>query len=93
MLALAERSFIRRGGKMWQSIKDLLASKKAIAGIAGAVMILVRRLGLYIDSELVTQFVSLVIAYIVGQGIADHGKEGAKIEARLWTEQREKIAR
>ena len=78
---------------MWQSLKDLLKSKKAIAGIAGALMILVGRLGLDIDSELVTQFVSLVIAYIVGQGIADHGKEGAKIEARLWTEQREKIAR
>jgi hypothetical protein len=78
---------------MWQSLKDLLASKKAIAGIAGAVMILVGRLGLDIDSELVTQFVSLVVAYIVGQGIADHGKEGAKIEAQLWAEQREKIAR
>jgi hypothetical protein len=78
---------------MWQSLKDLLASKKAIAGIAGAVMILVGRLGLDIDSELVTQFVSIVVAYIVGQGIADYGKEGAKIEAKLWAEQREKIAR
>jgi hypothetical protein len=78
---------------MLQAFKDLLASKKAIAGIAGAVMILVGRLGLDIDSELVTQFVSLVIAYIVGQGIADHGKEGAKIEAQLWADQREKVAR
>ena len=78
---------------MWQSLKYLLKSKKAIAGIAGALMILVGRLGLDIDSELVTQFVSIVVAYIVGQGIADHGKEGAKIEAQLWAEQREKIAR
>ena len=66
---------------MPQIIKDLLSSKKAIAAIVGVLMVLIGRFGLDVDPELVTQVVSLVVAYIVGQGIADNGKAAATITA------------
>ena len=43
---------------MLDTLKGLIASKKAVAMIVGAVM-----------------------AYVIGQGIADHGKEAVKAKA------------
>ena len=61
-------------------IKDLLTSKKAITAIASVFAGLVARIGFEIPAEDLVPILSPAMAYIVGQGIADHGKERAKIE-------------
>lgn len=61
-------------------LKSLLTSKKAAAMVAAVIMQVVgKKLGL--DETQVQGIVYSIIAYIVGQGIADHGKEAAKVQA------------
>lgn len=59
---------------MLTTLKEMLASKKAIAAVAGVILTLGAKYGLNLDPELVNQGVAIVMAYIVGQGIADIGK-------------------
>lgn len=62
---------------MLDAIKGLIASKKALAMIVGVLMGLFgKKLG--IDEDALTKIVGSIMAYIVGQGIADHGKEAVK---------------
>jgi hypothetical protein len=56
-------------------------SKKVTALLVGLVLLGARRLGLDVSEDEVTQAVALIGAYLVGQGIADAGKERAIIEA------------
>jgi uncharacterized membrane protein (DUF441 family) len=60
-------------------IRSLLSSKKFIAAIIGIVIAIAGRYGFSLDPELVRELVYILIAYIVGQGIADHGKASAEI--------------
>lgn len=65
---------------MLDTIKGLIASKKAAAMLAGIIMSAFgKKMGL--DEQAVTSIVATIIAYLVGQGIADHGKEAAKVRA------------
>lgn len=58
--------------------KDLLSSKKFMAMVIGFVAtFLSRRFDL--PEAQVHEIVALVVAFIVGQGISDNGKEAAKI--------------
>lgn len=50
-------------------------------GIVGAISAGVMKLGFNVDSETVGLIVTPIIAAIIGQGVADHGKEAAKVEA------------
>ncbi len=67
---------------MTQAINDMLKSKKAIAMIAGLVVSFAGKYGLQLPIEELTAVLSPVLAYIVGQGVADVGKEKARIEQR-----------
>jgi len=59
-------------------LKALLASKKFTAMIIGIIATFMSdRFGL--PKEQMIQVIGLIISYIIGQGIADHGKEAAKI--------------
>ena len=62
-------------------MKDLLASKKFRAALLALVSMIAVKLGApeTTVSEL-SLLVSPLIAYIVGQGVADIGKEKAKVE-------------
>jgi hypothetical protein len=61
-------------------LKSLVSSKKGAAMVAGVIMAAFgKKLGL--DEAAVTSIVATVVAYLVGQGIADHGKEAAKVQA------------
>ncbi len=68
-------------------LEQLFTSKKFIAMIGGILLALVnwgsKRLGipLSLDPETLNWALTLVAAYIVGQGVADVGKEKAKILA------------
>jgi len=60
--------------------KDLVSSKKAIAAIAGLLTVIANSLGLTgLSEESLMQILGVLGAFMVGQGIADNGKEAAKI--------------
>ena len=65
---------------MWSAVKGILSSRKALAMIVGVVASLVAKIGWDISSEELLTLVSPVIAYILAQGVADHGKEAKKVE-------------
>jgi hypothetical protein len=55
-------------------IKQLLASKKAVAAIAGVLVILAGRIGLNLPDDTALEITGIVIAYLLGQGLADVNK-------------------
>ena len=63
-----------------KAIFQMLTSKKAIAMLAGLMVAGFGHLGLNLDPEALTTILAPVLAYIVGQGVADHGKEKARME-------------
>ena len=64
---------------MLDAIKGLLSSKKALAAIAGVVVTLVGKLGIDLDTDALGILITPIVAFVVGQGIADNGKEAAKV--------------
>lgn len=64
-----------------QMIGEMLTSKKFVAMIVGLIVTLLAKWKINIDPQVIYSLVGLIIAYIVGQGWADSGKEAAKIEA------------
>jgi uncharacterized membrane protein (DUF441 family) len=71
------------------TLRELLDSKKFVAGISSAfVAILIAwaaKKGFAIDKETADEAVKIIVgsasAFVVSQGIADHGKERVKAEA------------
>ncbi len=66
-------------------LKELLSSKKAIITIIGLVLNLIVAAGVIkLDeaarAQVMQGIMAIVGTYVVGQGIADHGKEKAKVE-------------
>ena len=61
---------------MWNAVKGLLASKKALAAIAGVLVALAARVGLDLPESEVALVLAPIIAFVVGQSIADHGAQG-----------------
>lgn len=67
---------------MMNTLKDAFTSKKFLATVIGAVVItLASALGLSEDQA--TKVAAMICAYVLGQSVADVGKEKAKIEAEL----------
>ena len=66
---------------MKDALKGMAGSKKALAMIAGLIASLAGKYGLDIPTEELTVVLSPVLAYILGQGVADAGKEKARIES------------
>ena len=64
---------------MLDTLKGLIASKKAVAMLVGVLMAAFgKKMGL--DEEAVMSVAGTAAVYILGQGIADHGKEAAKVQ-------------
>ena len=59
---------------MLKALLDMVASKKAISAIAGVIVAFALKYGLELDTESVAAVISPIIAYILGQGVADFGK-------------------
>ena len=55
-------------------LKSLFSSKKFVAMISGVIATLVGKIGFDVPTETINQVVALVGTYVVGQGVADHGK-------------------
>ena len=61
---------------MRDAIKTMFTSKKFLAALTGVIVVILGELGLYIPEDALLP----LVAYVIGQGIADHGKERAKVE-------------
>jgi hypothetical protein len=59
---------------MWQAIRSMASSKKAVSAAAGVIVAVALKWGLELDTESVAAVISPIVAYILGQGIADFGK-------------------
>ena len=59
---------------------EIVRSKKFWTMIAGLIVIVSSKLGLNLSEQTILEVIGLLSAYIVGQGIADNGKEAAKIQ-------------
>jgi len=53
---------------------EAATSKKAIATIVGLIAVWLGKKGLALTPEQQQQIVALIMAYVLGQGVADHGK-------------------
>jgi len=62
-------------------IKTLLKSKKFIAALVGLAVVTGAHFGFALDQAAIMTVVSPILIYILGQGVADIGKEKAKIDA------------
>jgi len=70
---------------MINKLKQALISRKLWAAVVGALILAVGgHFGM--DEETLTKIAGIVAAYIVGQGLADAGKEKAGAEARAQAE-------
>ncbi len=61
---------------------EILKSKKFQAALVGLALVLLEQVVPGSSALPVSEAVGLLAAYIIGQGLADFGKERAKIEAR-----------
>lgn len=60
---------------------DLLSSKKFKALVVGVILTIANdKLHLGLSEDTVQEAVAMLVAYMLGQGIADHGKEAAKVK-------------
>ncbi len=66
---------------MIDAIKGLLGSKKALAAVAGVIVTLVGKIGIQLDTDALVVLISPIVAFCIGQGIADNGKEAAKVSS------------
>ena len=64
---------------MLDVLKALFTSKKFLVMLVAIGTSVASRLGLNIDPDLLKEILAMAAAFILGQGIADHGKEAAKI--------------
>ena len=62
---------------MWKLFAEIVTSKKAIATLAGVVLVATNRFGLQLPEDAVTQIIGAIAAYVVSQGLADFGKNAA----------------
>ncbi len=62
-------------------MRELLTSKKFIASIIGMIVTVAGKYGLELDETALATIISPILAYIVGQGIADHGKNKTEVES------------
>jgi len=60
---------------MLNTIKQILASKKAVMALVAGIVWGVAKLGFQVDTETVAGIVSPLVAYILGQSYVDHAKE------------------
>ena len=60
----------------------ILKSKKFWTAFSSVLVALAGHFGLDLDPSEITAILSPIMAYIVGQGVADLGKERAKIEKK-----------
>lgn len=56
----------------------MVKSKKLTAAIVAVAVVIANRFGLFLPLPELTMVVGAIVAYVVAQGVADHGKEAVK---------------
>lgn len=64
-------------------LRGLLGSKKGLMAIVATIAAMVASIGWQVDKETLAIILAPVVAYIVGQGIADHGKEATRVASGI----------
>ena len=67
---------------MKQALKDLLASKKFLVTLAAILVYVGGKLGLNLTTDQLMPVLALLASFVVGQGVADMGKEKAKVDSK-----------
>ncbi len=67
---------------MKKTLIDILSSKKAITALLAFAAAIAAKFGFDLDTDSIELIVAPLIAYILAQGVADHGKEAAKEQAK-----------
>lgn len=62
---------------------DLATSKKLIAAVLSVIIIVLGHFGIDIELDALMTVISPILVYIVGQGVADMGKEARKIDKEI----------
>lgn len=62
-----------------KTLKELASSKKFLSLVVGVVVFILSRFGIGVGEEQLLPLVGLIASFIVGQGIADNGKEATKL--------------
>ena len=65
---------------------ELFKSKKFQASLVGLIVALVGEIGLNLDEQALLTVLSPILTFIVGQAMADIGKEKAKAEVKAKAE-------
>lgn len=66
---------------MWDAFKRMVGSQKFQTALVGVIIAVGLRLGLKVDQTLASEVVGLFAVAVGAQGIADHGKSAAQINA------------
>ena len=66
---------------MKRMIAELLTSKKGAMMIASITAYVIARIGFDVEADQILPVLGMIAAWLVGQGLADHGKSAAKINA------------
>ena len=66
---------------MLEMLKQLLSSKKFVVALVACVVWLAGRIGFHVDAETLAGAITPLLTFVLGQGIADHGKAAATINA------------
>lgn len=70
---------------MRSALKDILSSKKALAYLSTILLVIGNKIaghfGYELDADQVALLVGSAAAYIIGQGMADHGTTAALVNA------------
>lgn len=66
---------------MKRTLLDLVTSKKFLAAVTAVVIYIAGRFGFNVDTAILDRIYLALLAFVGAQGIADNGKEAAKI----WT--------
>lgn len=65
---------------MLDKLKALFTSKKFICTVVGILLVIAGKVGIGITEDQMWAIVALIASFVTGQGLADFGKEKAKIE-------------
>lgn len=69
---------------MWKAIapvlKQILTSKKALVTLAAVIVWALAQAGVAVTPEQVLPLLGVLASFVVGQGLADIGKEAKKVE-------------
>lgn len=68
---------------IWLMVRELLTSKKFVVFVSGLIVTLLAKYKFDVDPATVQNIIYMIVAYLIGQGVADAGKEAAKVSGTV----------